>query len=236
MPTEKPILFCGPMSVAIRDGRKTMTRRVVNMAGIDFRGGGGKAGPDWNDPSCWGFEDEDGREWALAPGDLVDEVIPRPYHVGQRLWVREACWIWGQWIGDGKTATGRDKWRFHAATRRQVRFDKPGKTAKRGGVPGWVYRHARFMPRWACRTILEVTGVRLERLQEISDADAIAEGLLQTCGDVFPGITQYCGYDDFWTTKPRTAFWRLWDSLNVRRGFGWDTNPFVLVISFRRVE
>jgi len=231
MPTEKPIIFCGPMSVAIRDGRKSMTRRVVNMAGIDFRGGGGKAGPDWNDPSCWGFEDEDGREWALAPGDLVDEVIPRPYHVGQRLWVREACWIWGQWIGDGKTATGRDKWRFHAATRRQVRFDKPGKTAKRGGVPGWVYRHARFMPRWACRTILEVTGVRCERLQEITDWDAYKEGVT----DSWPisGMPYLSGYGGRAVVNNFAA---LWKSINDKRpGCSWADNPFVYVISFKRV-
>jgi hypothetical protein len=229
MPTEKPILFCGPMSVAIRDGRKTMTRRVVKMAGIDFRGGGGKAGPDWNDPSCWGFEDEGGREWALSPGDLVDEVIPCHYHVGQRLWVREACWIWGHWHRDGKTPTGRDKWRFHAATRRQVRFDKPKETAKRGGAAGWVYRHARFMPRWACRTILEVTDVRLERLQEITEEDAKAEGVTDYGVGYIPAVLAM--------GRNRYHFATLWDSLNGERpGCSWADNPFVLVISFRRVE
>ena len=228
MPTEKPIAFCGPMSVAIRDGRKTMTRRVVKMTGIDFRGGGGTEGPDWNDPSCWGFEDEGGREWALSPGDLVDEVIQCPYYVGQRLWVREACWIWGQWHRDGKTPTGRDKWRFYAATRRRVRFDKPEQTAKRGGAAGWVYRHARFMPRWACRTLLEATDVRMERLQEITEEDAIAEGV-EPCGIGYIPAVNAMG-------KNRYYFASLWDSLNVERGFGWDTNPWVLVVSFKRVE
>ncbi|MFA7662914.1 MAG: hypothetical protein WCX88_03280 [Patescibacteria group bacterium] len=186
MPTEKSILFSGEMPRAIIEGRKNKTRRCVNMACIDFRGAGGTTGTDWNDPSCWGFEDEHGQQWALAAGDGIYRVIPSPYGpVGTRLWVREACWIWGQWHRDCKTPTGRDKWRFKPIGQ-QVRFDKPERTAKRGGAAGWVYRHARFMPRWACRTVLEKTGERVERLWNITEEDAVAEGFTPgVCVDVF---------------------------------------------------
>jgi hypothetical protein len=73
-----------------------------------------------------------------------------------------------------------------------------------------------FMPRWASRIILEVTGVRVERLQEITNAGALAEGIEPS------GV-------------PRTYvgdFAALWDSLNAKRGYGWDTNPWVWVIGF----
>jgi hypothetical protein len=165
---------------------------------------------------------QDGIRWFMADG--LGELVKSPYgRPGDHLWVKEVCWIWGQWARDGKTATGRDKWRFKAIGR-QVRFDKPERTAKRGGCAGWVYRHTRFMPRWACRTILEVTGVRVERVRDITEEDAKAEGI-----------------DDLWLVQhqvgpPRKReFWYLWDSLNGPRGFGWDVNPWVWVISFKRV-
>lgn len=69
-----------------------------------------------------------------------------------------------------------------------------------------------FMPRWASRITLEVTGVRVERVQEINQVDALAEG-----------------------TQGKHSYAELWDSLNAKRGFGWDTNPWVWVLEFKRV-
>jgi hypothetical protein len=161
--SEKPIIFCGAMATAINEGRKTMTRRVARLNETLFR-------------------DE-------YP-DLKKEAIKAalsicPYHVGKHLWVREPCWIWGHWYTDGTTPTGRDKWRFNPVGRK-VRFDKPEKIAKRDGGYGWVYRHARFMPYWACRNKAAVTDVRVERLQSITEADARAEGFgPSVCADVF---------------------------------------------------
>jgi hypothetical protein len=74
------------------------------------------------------------------------------------------------------------------------------------------------MPRWASRITLEITNVRVQRLQEISEADAEAEGAPEH------------PYDH------KTAFRRIWDSINAKRGFGWDTNPFVWVLTFRKVQ
>jgi hypothetical protein len=76
------------------------------------------------------------------------------------------------------------------------------------------------MPRWASRISLEITGVRVERVQDISEADALAEGVDRT-------NTSLPGY-------ATERFRRLWDSINAARGFGWEVNPWVWVIEFRR--
>ena len=73
------------------------------------------------------------------------------------------------------------------------------------------------MPRFASRITLEVTEVRVERLQEITEADAWAEGIAAH------------------VVRPIHDYAALWDSLNAKRGFGWDTNPWVWVVSFRRL-
>ena len=84
-----------------------------------------------------------------------------------------------------------------------------------------------FMPRVACRILLEVTDVRKQRLQEISDEDARDEGV------TLRGDPQWMTmYDGIY----RDAFNVLWDSINAKRGFGWDVNPWVLAISFRRIK
>ncbi|WP_231907916.1 hypothetical protein [Cupriavidus sp. USMAHM13] len=91
---ERPILFSGAMVRAILDGRKTQTRRVATRKRgwpIHFVGGGPVGGPDWNDPSCWGFEDPDTTTWWLLKSDGDGSCqIPSPYgQAGDRLWVRE---------------------------------------------------------------------------------------------------------------------------------------------------
>lgn len=74
------------------------------------------------------------------------------------------------------------------------------------------------MPRWASRITLGVVDVRVERLQEITTEDALAEGIAK---------------HEQWT--PRVQFSELWDSINAKRGYGWDSNPWVWVVEFQRV-
>jgi hypothetical protein len=82
------------------------------------------------------------------------------------------------------------------------------------------WRPSIFMPRWASRITLDVTAVRVERLQEITDADCIAEG-----------------YDHFAGWGARQEWYRkLWDGLNAKRGLGWDVNPWVWVVTFQRAK
>jgi hypothetical protein len=84
------------------------------------------------------------------------------------------------------------------------------------------------MPRWASRILLEVTEVRVQRLQDISEEDADAEGV-QVDLDVIDRIP--------YPAHPfKDAFVKLWDTINAKRGHGWETNPWVWAVSFRRIK
>ncbi|GJH15010.1 hypothetical protein CBA19CS22_00730 [Caballeronia novacaledonica] len=219
---EIPMLFSGAMVRAILDGRKTQTRRVVKSSRawpIEFVGGAG----DREDPSCYGFEDLNSAQWwTLAPSDAVDShQIPCPYGApGDRLWVREAC-------GAHELREGLDGVRY-AADGGFVPID-----GTQEAVDWWIvlnsYRGLKcatvppiHMPRWASRITLEITGVRVERLQEISQDDAEAEGInfLRSVPDA----------DE--TLDARGLFHCLWDGIN---GDGaWAANPWVWVVEFKR--
>ena len=99
-----------------------------------------------------------------------------------------------------------------------------------------AWRPSIFMPRWASRINLGVLQIRAERLQEISEADAIAEGLTQWSDP--PRVTQiHYGetISDVWETDPRKAYARLWDTINAKRGYSWESNPWVWVIEFKKL-
>jgi hypothetical protein len=91
----------------------------------------------------------------------------------------------------------------------------------------YKWRPSIFMPRWANRIILEIVNVRVERVQEISEKDAMREGAKYAIEEVD---------DDFnCTYSYREGFKELWNSINAKRGYGWDVNPFVLVIDFKEL-
>lgn len=237
---ERPILFITAMVRALLDGRKTQTRRIVSAdvaEALDFLGGGADGEPATGEDVDirWGQADDGGGkigkpQWLASCADYPEEgVIEIGAGYGQpgdRLYVKEACWIWGRWTRNGLTKNGRQKWRFRSTGEHRVIYEKPGTTTKRSapegsdGPTGWVYRHARFMPRWASRILLEITNVRVERVQEISNDDALAEGINR------PIDMRY----------PVDEFRALWDSINAARGFGWDKNDWVMVIGFKRIE
>jgi len=203
--SEKPILFSGPMVRAILEGRKTMTRRIVK--GVTLHESG-----DY-------IADTKGR-W-MCDVASTGMLSCCPYgNRGDRLRVKEACWIWGSWRKNGVTKTGRQRWRFYEIEPRRVVYEKPEATAKRGGGEGWVYRHSRYMPRWASRLTLEVTAVRVERLMDITLSDVEREGAIECTteiNDVLP----------IWI--------KLWNSINGKRA-PWESNPYVWVVSFKRVS
>lgn len=206
---DRPILFSGPMVRALLAGTKTQTRRPVKYPVAD-----GKHG--WH-PVPTGFE--------FRPGGSDRPVCPygRP---GDRLWVREAWRAPAEFnsvkpsdLTASSTALLGTPIVYEASRHESVQFGK--------------LRPSMFMPRWACRLELEITGVRVERLQDISDADAAAEGTpCYVCGEPMTGISEadcHC----FHRKAMASDYRALWENIN---GAGsWDANPWVWVVEFRRI-
>ncbi|KVL59305.1 hypothetical protein WT01_15880 [Burkholderia cepacia] len=230
--TEHPILFNEPMSAAARAGRKSQTRRVVNWRtvrpGLNLQFSGLTASAVGN---AWVLESPTraSYEWRCAPTRC-------PYGVpGDQLWVRETHIAYGRWETRYSAKKERDEWHFvdmTLETGREYRFDGAVPNAKRGGeLPAWWRRPSIFMPRAASRTLLEVTGVRVERLRAISEADAHAEGVTieeRHKVEFWPGARA--------DRAPSIhAFRELWDGLNAEAGLGWAENPWVWVVEFRRI-
>jgi hypothetical protein len=245
---ERPILFSAEMVRALLDGRKTQTRRVVGLpvrAGVSASEGHRRA--DYR-RMCDGLA-----EFADGPsGQAFSGVLLRcPYGArGERLWVREGAWVseCGNYVAFGEV------WNLDTAlvVSREgawipsyyVSGALYGK--RRGFELGWgegrrvsaffaKQRPSIHMPRWASRISLEITDVRVERVQEISGEDARAEGVcVPRCGCEGCGRTsQMCPAD---ASSHILEYARLWDSLNAPRGYGWDANPWVWAITFKRVE
>ena len=203
---DRPIIFSPPMIRALLDGRKTQTRRIIKPS-PEFCGGGRSRDPqNWNDPDAWGWENYDEGCWDL----LSEGYTGRPFYApGDRLWVREAFsyesldvdrnGFMPPWYwADGKPESGD--------------FTRP--------------KPSIHMPRWASRLTLIVTDVRVQRLQEISEDDARAEGVTPHGG----GWTGYGRDADLWLSNAKDGFRSLWNSIH---GPGaWDASPWVCAISF----
>lgn len=216
---ERPILFSGPMVRAILDGRKTMTRRVAKRTASGL------------------VKEPNGhRRWHPADPDAVAAC---PYgSPGDRLWVRET---WGS--ADGMyhghendvprvIAYRADKSAIDQGLSRQVPIPAWDLAQWNWGTIKW--RPSIHMPRWASRITLEVTDVRLERLQDISEEDAKAEGVATRCL-AEPDESPECSVgfrnpDGFALDNFRS----LWDAINGAES--WDANPWVWVVSFRRLQ
>lgn len=198
---ERPIIFSGPMVRVILQGRKTQTRRIAkefnempNLDGILKR-----------------FPNQQGCPYG-EPGD--------------RLWVRETHRYWWPDWEDPDLCRCRYK-ADDAVVDLPVEWDKGSQfftpeDADLDKEPS-RWRSLIYMPRWASRITLEITGVRVERLQEISEEDAWKEG--------FPDPD---GKNKEYTDRARYWYQTIWESIN---GPGsWDTNPWVWVLEFKRVE
>lgn len=207
---ERPILFSGPMVRALLDGNKTQTRRALR----------GFCPP--NRPE---YDSETGRlEW--FNGDEVVVGMRCPYgQPGDRLWVREA-WRTSKVADELKPSqlVGGSCSPIWYEAQNEVPFH-PSDFGK--------LRPSMFMPRWGSRIMLEITGVRVERLQDISDDDCLAEGIAQVVRERLPSIQQ-CGEYDAIDVDPVAEYRALWETIN---GSGaWDVNPWVWVVEFRRLS
>ncbi|ABO57458.1 hypothetical protein LA345_00745 [Burkholderia vietnamiensis] len=212
---ERPILFSGPMVRAILEGRKTQTRRPV------------KSQPPAETRDVFTFHHPDPRThfWAFDVGSLLDWAQPCPYgEVGDRLYVRETWQHSNHPFGPYDA----DCLVFYRADYLDDPQGPDGEKSPEGKYRDW--RPSIHMPRAASRITLEITGVRAERLQSISESDARAEGV--TIEEHH--MRGYCA--GAYRPPSIRAFHDLWDSLNAARGHGWDANPWVWVIEFRRID
>lgn len=158
-------------------------------------------------------------------------VTKCPYGgTSDRLWVRET---WAARLD-------QDHVRPNDLPRGTVGYwaDGPARCCNTGcpGAAGKV-RPSIFMPRWASRITLEITGVRIQRVQKISEEDAEAEGIDIVIDQHRSPWCASAGSDGCACggKSNREHFALLWDSINAKRGFGWDVNPWVWVVEFKRV-
>lgn len=243
---ERPILFSGQMVRAILDNRKTQTRRIVRICDAPIT----KAESDAcrrqkgiptnavNVRLCGGYLKCD-----APPGSAtVSSRVPCPYgQPDERLWVRESFFV------DHYNYYPRGP--FPKAKPPEIDdnilYAADGTCCEQLGEcdcegKGAVWRPSIHMPRWASRLSLEIIRIRVERLQDISEADAKAEGIAELTKD--GDVKKYAVLDrgDYsstpWARMPTTAkhaFERLWKSINGSQS--WDANPYVWVVKFKRV-
>lgn len=237
---ERGIIFNAEMVRAILDGRKTQTRRII------------KAVPTTHDFHGWIMsstctKDEGKSCWAIGNSPLLKDPIRLNCplgKIGDRLWVREtysllgnedACPIdWNDDIVNDKTEAAR----IYRASCEQ----KPGNYGL-WSIPDdadWKPRTENMefeglwtpsihMPRWASRILLEITGVRVERLQDISRADAIAEGAPPSHPTI-DAVSREYGFPDFSRSWFGQTWWHIYGKEN------WQSNPWVWVIEFKRIQ
>jgi hypothetical protein len=209
---ERPILMSGPMVRATLDGRKSQTRRVVKLpAWIAARGG--SFDQALVDPGLGGGA------YLKVPlaGDQTVHRVRSPYgDIGDRLWVRET------WAARGKhtdrctpVEIACNRSHFEIWYHEQC-FNGATEKFNTDFLGRW--RPSIHMPRALSRITLEITNVRVERLQEIEYEDMRAEGLA-ICHPLDPTL----------------AFRELWNTINASRGYGWDVNPWVWCLTFKRV-
>src|ERR1043166_8420695 len=192
---ERPIIFSSPMIIAIREGKKTQTRRVVIPQPV-------------------------------AP------LAPRrhcPHELGSRLWVRET---WGNadfLYGDGGQEGNTPFVVAYQADKVGVRFTDPPHVVPAYDLAQWncdklQWKPSIFMPRWASRLTLEITQVRAERVQDISQEDCLAEG-------IEPEL-----HLAHWAERLKPRYQHLWDAIHAKRYCPWDSKPFVWVLTVKVVE
>lgn len=219
---ERPILFSGDMVRAIIEGRKTQTRRVVKIHPMaQLRDG----------PRIYDDRIEYGFAHPTTPHGFSG-CTACPYgQPGDRLWVRETWQHFGNsWTGNKGVASVK-----YRADDKVLSFsgfghkDLPTRSWWNTGRRPWA--PAIHMPRWASRITLEIVSVKVERLQEISDDDCVADlGCLESLDDPSGEPAEQITSNDV-----RADFRKLWDSLNSKRGLPWSSNPWVWVIEFRKV-
>jgi hypothetical protein len=248
---ELPIIMGAESVRAILEGRKTQTRRVA------------KATVNGNKPvnlceagrcefavnrlgKCVNFYHKDSGFYMGAS--------QQTYEVGDRLWVRETAIISPKNFDDKRFCNSTD----NEGDARIVQYLATSPCTDGAKFYGLKPKSPLFMPRWASRITLEITDIRVERVQDITEEDAIAEGVISDdeyayrAGEdnLFPcprckgyGVHAAFGHDYGITevdcthcNTPKKRYRIVWDSLNAKRGYPWESNPWVWVVSFKVVN
>ena len=207
---EHPILFSGPMVQAILAGRKTQTRRVI------------KPQPQPQPDGTWEIMTEDAAgKWYRPAGRFGQGPYPLfecPYgQPGDRLWLRET------WAAISKTEDTSPLADCNIEYRADTSDPYPGGWSAdeaKGNPDAPKWQPSIHMPRWASRITLEITDVRVQRVNYITAADIEAEGIERL--------------EPIHKLGPR--FIHLWDSINAKRGYPWADNPWVWALTFRRLQ
>lgn len=227
---ERPILFSAPMVRAILEGRKTVTRRVLRFqpgadaditverynVAVTNRRGYQEAGPEIF--GAWWRDGEAGCKCPYgAPGD--------------RLWVRETWYCDHFEVTRGPYLKPDDLNVSEAIDDGTLVYAADGLTPYEADQPIW--KPSIHMPRWASRILLEITNVRVERLQAISDKQALAEGVRLYADHAALGDWYHVEGKETYSADPRKSFELLWSSINGPTA--WDANPWVWAVEFKRV-
>ncbi len=246
MKKERPLSCTDQEIRTLLDGSRTQIRRVVEFspklcADFDIAGAG----------NAYDFmlADDKGSAVFLVAGDHgYTDWVDCPYGMpGDRLWVQET-WAHYQTVNNirrhdgaasnqvsdglaGYRADGFDSIEdFRTYVRQMSELD-----LEKVLINGDRWRSSTHMPRWASRITLEVTDVRVERVQDISVKDALDEGMNidnLSCPDELCGGGHGCPRCEQYAV---TMFEDLWDGINEKRGFGWDVNPWVWVAACKKV-
>jgi len=206
---ERPILFSSEMVRAILDGRKTQTRRVIKPQ-----------------PEIQEYMNKPSLHWSQCGGRSLTEIASYcPYgQPGDRLWVRET---WRKTFD----VDDKDVMEYRAGGTRLIVGEsiQHGEHRITSVLPKW--KPSIFMPRWASRIMLEIVNIRVERVQDISEEDAIAEG----CNPYDHIKKEIVSRDNeiIFSNAYQASYQLLWDSINAKRGYGWDVNPWVWVVEFK---
>ena len=236
-----PIIVSSDLIPHILTDRKIRTRRIAKVT--QFSTFELQVNPNLPYPA--------GKPWGVMlsdPSENYTQTIQSPWQVGDILYVREEYYAYGYWRPDGVTATGLKKWKFKGSsagdktTGKSEYFfsDQKGAfqhiTIQRNTYRayGWYKRLARFMPKSYARIFLEVTDMRLERLQDITASEAILEGIqwLKPENGHPSGYRHYL--NDYRACSPEESFQSLWEKINGQGA--WTANPWVWVVSFKRVS
>ena len=238
--SDKGIIFSSPMVRALLAGTKTQTRRLLKNQPPEWATFCQQ--PDmlnalhqWVPSGLWRWSEAEQsplralREWPVDEQGEHYWLRP-PFRIGDRLWVRETWAVASIYDGKKPREINPEGIPLYCGIRYAA-------TDERRGIKD---RSCRFMPRWASRLWLEVTDVRVQRLQDIPEADILAEGAPlcdqhrdHTQDGSNPHMCVIKEGEPWATQSPRAWYHRLWDNIRTAKGERWDDNPWIVAVTFK---